>query len=246
MLLGLAAAAFPELSADAVIELACENGLEILEWNDAHVPAGNLKEAERIRLLVEEKGLRTISYAARFSVLTEAAESFSRVLKTADALGTDTVCLNTGLALSSIDAAEASEQLVLRVKELSDMAKKAGMKLCFFYRRDAFFDDYLRVVYLMEEINRDNVFLNWQPKLTSSLIFNIFELKMLLRYVQHVYIYYKDPTARNSLIIEGQDEWQQYMKVLKEKEERAIMFRGCSKESFADDCVLLKEWLQKS
>jgi len=229
-----------------VIDLVCENGLEILEWNEVHIPAGNIKEAERVRRRAGEKGLRTISYAAKFSVLTEAAESFSRVLKTADALGTDMVCLNTGLALSSIDAQEASRQLVQRVQELSDMAKKAGMKLCFFYRCDAFFDDYLRVVSLMEEINRDNVFLNWQPKLTSSLIFNIFELKMLLRFVQHVYIYYKDSASRNSLIIEGRDEWQQYMKVLKEKEERAIMFRGCSQESFAEDCALLREWLKKA
>ena len=243
MHLGLAASAFCSLSAEKIIDLACKNGLTVLEWDDEHIPFNHIDEAKRIRSLTEEQGLKTVSYASAFAVMGEKQENFEFVLQTAQALGTDTVCLRTEIPDTAEKTEETTRRLGERIARLADMAGALGIKLCLFCQRDTIFDDYRRAVQLMELIGRENVFLNWQPKLSTSLIFNIFELKMLKEHVHHVYIAYSDSEACHSLLVEEKDEWQQYIKVLKEKNDRALLFRGCSVHSFRQDCALLRDWV---
>ncbi|MBR6728629.1 MAG: TIM barrel protein [Clostridia bacterium] len=245
MHLGLSASAFCSLPAEKVIDLACQNGLTVLEWNDEHIPFDNIEEAARIQRLTEEKGLKTVSYASKFPVMDEKPEAFEAVLQIAQTLGTDTICLRTELpdTEDKKEQEEATKKLAESIAHLADMAGKIGIKLCIFCLQDTIFDDYRRAVQLMELVGRPNVFLNWQPKLSTSLIFNIFELKMLKEHVHHVYIAYTDSDSRHSLLVEEKDEWQQYIKVLKEKKERALLFRACSAHSFREDCALLRDWV---
>jgi len=243
LLLGLSTAAFLDVAIEEVFNAAQKNALTALEWSDRHILPGDIETAKRVNMLSMEKSVSPVSYASVFSVSQGAIEEFNRVLQTAQALGTDAVCLSFGFCLPKEDPASGIRALAERIRALADRAAQENVKLCLYYRGEALFDDYVRVLELLDNVGNNNVYLNWQPKLTSSLIFNIYELKMLMPYVHHVYVRYVDAANQSELMMEGKDEWQQYIKVLEQKPERALLFRDCTPETFVQDCALLRDWL---
>ncbi len=240
--LGLAAVTFLGQVADALIDKAQKDGLCALEWSYLQIPAGADEEAARVCQKAKEAGIVSVSYRTDFSVCKQEAAEFLSVLETAEALGTDTVVLEVKLNLTEAEISEAIICFANKTKALAKMAAEKNMKICLAYRQEVVFDDYIRVKQLMETVDSENVFLNWQPKLTSSLIYNIYELKMLLKYVQNVYI----ACAKPEVLIESKDEWQQYMMVLTDKEGRALLFKENESGTLNAACALVKNWVTEN
>ncbi|MGN1059929.1 MAG: sugar phosphate isomerase/epimerase family protein, partial [Clostridia bacterium] len=162
MLLGLASVTLEHLTVDNILDMALKNGLTVLEWSENHVQRGNIEEAERIRKLTEEHGMRTASYSTSFDVLADRSESFKSVLETAAALGTDTVVLAAGHKSEGSASEEARAALTDGARQLSRLAAQRGIRLCFAYRRDCFLEDYMRAAQFVEAAG-DNVFISWEP-----------------------------------------------------------------------------------
>ncbi len=243
MVLGLTSVTFLELTVDTILRLAHDNRLKVIEWSERHLPHGQLAEAQRLRQLSEAAGLTIAAYSPDFNVSVGSDAEFNEILETAKALGTDTLSLIVS-SEKDIDPDEALLGLVSRVRYLAGLAENQGIKLCFSYRRGSILEDYIRTTQFMELVDRSNVFVSWQPNRTSSLIYNIFELKMLAPFVRMVYVSYLDAAARYTPIIEGKDEWQQYLKVLKTTGRTGMLLvRDCKVEDFQSECALMQEWL---
>lgn len=242
MLLGLASVTLEHLTVDNILDIAAKNGLMALEWSESHVQRGHIAEAERLRKLTEEQGMRTTSYSTFFDVMADRPETFNSVLETAEALGTDTVVLAIGRKSDGNATEEAWAALTDGSRRLSRLAAQQGIRLCFAYRRGCYLEDYMRVAQFIETVG-DNAFICWEPNRTTSLIYNIFELKMLVPFVYQVYVSSPDAPTRYTPIIEGKDEWQQYLKVLKSKENGVLLFKGCDVADFDSECALMRKWV---
>lgn len=230
MVLGLTSVTFLELTVDMILRLAHDNKLKVIEWSERHIRHGQLEEAQKLQKLSKEVGLTIAAYSPNFNVSADSDAEFIKILETAKALGTDTLSLVVYTEKDE-DPEDALLHLVSRVRYLAGLAEKQGINLCFSYRRGTILEDYIRTTQFMELVDRKNVSVSWQPNRTSSLIYNIFELKMLA-------------ASRYTPIIEGKDEWQQYLKVLKTTGRNGtLLFRDCKVEDFQSECALMQEWL---
>ncbi len=246
MHLGVTSIAFEALSVDEILSKMKQNQLTAVEWSEQHVASGEIAEANRIRLLSEEIHVKTVSYRASFCPLSQTDDEFSAILKTAKALGTDTVTLSAAPRLTEGEDPDTLLAFAQAAGRLADMANLENIRLCFSCAGGTLLDTYVHITHFMEIVDKKNVFINWQPNRTSSLIYNIYELKMLIPFIHLVYVLYAEASEECTHIIEGKDEWQQYLKVLKNSECNALLFKSCSKESFSAECTLMRDWIESA
>lgn len=246
MLLGMTSVTLHESSIDDIVHLAKNNNLQAIEWDESHVKRGQIAEAEAVRKKSAQAALRITAYSTDFNIHSDSEWFFSKVLETAAALGTDTITLTIEKPSLPEDTGGVSAPLIAKVQNLADLAASAKMKLCFAYRRGSLLEDYIHTGRFIEAISRQNVYISWQPNRTSSLIYNIFELKTLAPFVHHVYVSYPDADSGYTPIIEGKDEWHQYLKVLHGKPNGTLLFKDCNIAGFSSECALMQEWVAES
>ena len=243
MLLGVTSVTLTELSVDEILTLAEKNMLDVIEWDETHVMGGKIAEAETVYEKTRAKGIQIAAYHSCFDVWHTSEWTFSQVLETAEALHTEAVVLSLGTKGNGTE--EILMSLVEKVQNLADMAAERKITVCFSYHRETLLEDYIKTSRFLEAVNRKNVRLTWQPNRTSSLIYNIFDLKMLAPYVHHVYVSYKESSEGCTTILEGKDEWQQYLKVLKGQVSGTVLFKDCDMIDFDSECTLMQEWMSE-
>ncbi|MBQ4517910.1 MAG: hypothetical protein II997_04895 [Clostridia bacterium] len=241
MLLGVTSVTLPDLSVENILELAEKNSLTVIEWDEAHIKRGDAPGAEAVYEKTAAKGIQIAAYHSVFDVQKASEWTFSQVLEVAEALHTDAVVLSLGTKGNGTE--DLLMSLAEKVQSLADLAAARNITVCFAYHRDTLLEDYIKTGRFLETVNRKNVRLIWQPNRTSSLIYNIFDLKMLAPYVHHVYVSYKESSEGCSTIMEGKDEWQQYLKVLKGQASGTLLFKDCDIAEFDSECALMREWM---
>lgn len=243
MQLGLTSVTMPTLTVEAILQMAKANSLEVIEWSEQHVKHGDIKKAEAVGEQTKAAGLKVVAYHAAFDIQQATESEFSKVLETAVGLGTDTVILSAGAKSAEHLSDEKLMCLAEKVQHFVDVAADKKMTLCFIYSRDTLLDDYVFANRFLDALGRENVRLSWQPSRTSSLIYNIFDLKMLAPFVHHVYISYVEASEGCTTMLECKDEWQQYLKVLKGQTSNIFLFKDCDIEAFDTECNLMKDWI---
>ncbi len=245
MVLAVSSHAFDFLSITEIITQTSENGLTAIEWCDCHLPAGDLATAAAIRAEAEAKGLSTLAYRVSQSHQGTSEDDIAKIIATAQSLGTD--CINFFYDKDQFPKEELSARppLISAAQHMADLAKNAGMTLCFSSKGQSLFRDYMAVTDFMQTLNRDNVAIHWQPNPISSLIYNMFELKMLSPFIRSAYVALSDSSQEHPLLIEGQDEWQQYLKVLGTAKGKYILLQNPRMDEFASDCKMMAEWMKK-
>ncbi len=243
MQLGLTSLSLPEHSVDAVIKLAKENGLSVIEWSTKHILPGDVKTALSISRQSKAAGLEIVAYHSDFDVPNALEADFKKVLETANALDTDTIILSAGVPNKDLKIEEHLQNLSLKAQCLADMALSQNMILCFAYNQNTILENYIHTAQFLRAVKGDHVRLSWQPSRSSSLIYNIFDLKMLASFVQHVYISYPETSKGFTTMLESKDEWQQYLKVLKGHKGNFLLFKDFDITCFPAECKLMREWI---
>lgn len=242
MLLGISSDMLDTLTVDDVITFATKNSLVAIEWSDQHIPCGHVSEAERVATLLQRAGIGSLSYQPAYDSMTGSAIEFDDILQTAKALKTSTITLKPLIPTEN----SGMEAYVQVVQALADQAAKFDCDLCLSCCSNSLLDSYVHINRFLKLVDRKSVSVNWQPNRTSSLLYNIYELKMLAPYVHHVYIVYTDPAEQHAApIVEGQDEWQQYLKVLRGSGQ-ALLFKHYLPDSFSSECRLMQDWIEES
>ncbi len=246
MQVGITSIAFEKMSVDEILSEMKQNQLTAVEWSEQHVVPGETAEADRICQKLNEANATAVSYRVSFCPLRQTDDEFLDILKTAKALGTDTVTLNAAPRLSEGEDTDGLLAFAQAAARLADIAEAENFRLCFSCAGGTLLDTYVHITHFMEIVDRKNVFINWQPNRTSSLIYNIYELKMLVPFIHLAYVLYAEASEECTHIIEGKDEWQQYLKVLTGSECSALLFKSCSKENFSAECALMREWIENT
>jgi 3-dehydroshikimate dehydratase len=258
---GVCSVTFRGLSAAQVVDLACNAGLDGIEWGgDAHVPAGNKGAAGEARELCLEAGIKVASYGSYFRVLDRDGrpEPFEPVLESALELGTDTVRIWAGSRPSDLVDASTRGMLMDRLVEVLDMARQAGVRLGLEFHTNTLCDSNAAALCLLDEIRHPALFTYWQPIYwITDPDYRLRGLKQLASKVLNLHVFqwkfrpgtgsWGDSTERRPLK-EGACEWKQYLSVPLNPDmaHYALMefVRNDEPEQFLRDAAVLKKWLQ--
>lgn len=247
MRLGLVSTTFRQFEAEDIIKIAKRLGIDAIEWSaDRHIAVGDYRRAEQVKELCCDANVAIAAYGSLYhvGVNDSPAESFAVVLQTARRLAADSIRVWAGGKPSDKAGDEDLVRFLHEARLIADMAGEDGITLSFEYHPNTLFDNYISVNGLLDKIARSNVRLNWQPNQTTSMIYNIYELKMLLRHIQNVHVFYRSALNECLPLIEGKDSWQQYIKILKANDDRVLLLEhipGGGQEALERDFTLLRE-----
>lgn len=247
---GLLSVTFRQLTAERIIELVKEAGLDSIEWGgDIHVPHGDVERAKEVRRMCEAAGITIAAYGSyyRTGVENEQVGPFEKVLETAVALGAPLVRVWAGNKGSQ----EADEQMRARVIEdsraIAEMASKVGVTVCYEYHGNTLTDTNESATRLLAEVDHANMKSMWQPPVGISFEERLQGLEDIKPWITNMHVFYWIGTDRQPLI-DGKHEWETYLKHLAalDGEHYALLefVKENDPEQFLRDAATLKNWVE--
>ncbi len=211
---GLVSVTYRALKPHAVLALAQAAGLSRIEWGgDIHVPHGDFVAAENVGAITRAAGLSVVSYGTYYRAGTNGSayrETFQTVLDTAAALGAPSLRLWTGSKNSEEVSASERSALTAELQVCADMAAICEKRIAFEYHSGTLTNTAASAVQLIQEIDRENVDLYWQPNQYLSFTENLQALNTVLPYVSNVHVFAWTCAARH-LLAEHADFWKAYI-----------------------------------
>jgi sugar phosphate isomerase/epimerase len=210
-MIGLTSVTFRKKSVEEVIATAVTAGCAGIEWGgDVHVPAGDTRQAARVKQLTEQAGLEVLSYGSYFKA--EVNDDIAPHLAAAKALGTKIIRIWAG----SVDYEDASERyrllVVNNVKKAAKSAAEYGMTLCFEFHSKTLCNSAANVLSMLALINEENVKTYWQP--LGSVVKNLAAIKLLSGKIENVHVFHWVGGMRK-MLANGQNVWAKYLAELK-------------------------------
>ncbi|WFR84327.1 TIM barrel protein [Arthrobacter sp. Y-9] len=159
--LGLCSVTFRNLDVPGVLAAATGAGLAGVEWgSDVHCP--DPATAREVRRLTDAAGLRALSLGSYFRAESH-DDDFRPVLDTALALGAPRVRVWAGtLGTDASDSAHRT-RVTQELQVAADAAAEAGVELALEYHRSTLTDTLESTLGLLEDVDRANVGVSWQP-----------------------------------------------------------------------------------
>lgn len=207
----LCSVTFRNLQPAAIVELAASARLAGIEWaGDVHVPPGRSARAREVRALTEDAGLSVISYGSYIAPPTDDIASFSIALETALELGAPNIRLWAGTrnrASTTYSPLERSS-VAGQIREMADLARKAGVKVSLECHPDSLTDDTTSAERLVAEMGDPDIYLYWQPRPGLPLGAALDEIERLGESVSHVHVFAWDEAKRRYALAEQADQWR--------------------------------------
>lgn len=245
---GLVSITFRQLSAEKIIHLAEEAGIEGIEWGgDLHVPHGDIKTAEQIGQKTRDAGLTVASYGSYYRLNHTTDFSFNSVLDTALALQTDIIRIWAGKK-SSADADDAYWQSVVEeANNLADKAAGKGVKLAFEWHGNTLTDTAEAAWKLFNLTDHDNLFTYWQPRNCTPPEQCLEDMDAALPRLIGLHVFHWHQETKERLPLrEGKDIWRRYLQKARQASDMYGMLefvRDNDPEQFMQDATTLKELL---
>ena len=215
---GLCSVTFRSLSADRLIELAADAGLECIEWaGDAHVPPGDTVTASRARELTEQAGLAVASYGSylRFEGSdVEFSAELEGVVASARALGAARIRVWAGSRGSADVAAQDRARIVRRIQEFADGAAEHGLDVGLEFHGRTLTDEIGSTLRLLDEVGRPNLLSYWQPHQGAPSADALETLRQVLPRTSTVHVFSWWPTHERHPLADRADLWREAFDVL--------------------------------
>ncbi|WP_460796527.1 sugar phosphate isomerase/epimerase family protein [Microbacterium sp. GXF0217] len=165
--IGLCSVTFRALSAERVVALAAQSGLESIEWGgDVHVPPGDVATARQVAALTADAGLAVASYGSYFRAGED--EDITPVLDSASALGARRIRVWAG----SVDAADATEHehagTIERLRNAAAAASDRGLELALEYHGGTLANAPATTLRVLDEVDHPALRTYWQPTVGAT------------------------------------------------------------------------------
>ncbi len=219
---GLVSVTFRNLEADVLIELVKKAGMDGIEWGgDVHVP--DLASARKVAGLMEQSGLKTISYgsyyrageAAKNRVSGPSQGNFEEVLEIAKTLQAPNIRVWAG-SIDSEEAGDVYRMAVVRdLNQICNMAAKEGITVSVEYHSRTLTNTQASTLKLLEEV--PELFTYWQPLSNTTYeenLRNVGELSRLGR-LQILHAYHWENQMRLPFE-DGSAFWKEYIRLCKD------------------------------
>ncbi|HUU58624.1 MAG TPA: TIM barrel protein [Phycisphaerae bacterium] len=245
---GLVSITFRKLSAEEIVALVREAGLEGIEWGgDVHVPHGDLDRAREVRRMTEDAALTVAAYGSYYRVGHEEPVPFEEVLTTAVALGAPLIRVWAG-EQGSDQADAAYRELVVRdSRRIADAAAREGIAVAYECHANSLTDTTASACALLESVAHDNVRTYWQPTVGASVETCLEGIDALRDRLANVHVFHWEAWDRRPLA-EGQDPWRGYLeKIASTGREHFAMLEFVADDcpaAFRRDAATLRQWLQ--
>ena len=240
---GLVSVSFRGLPCGEIVRLAVEAGLQGIEWGgDVHVPPGAPARAKEVAALTREAGLAVVAYGSYYKLGQNGAAfeaALIPVLETAVALGAPLVRIWAGTESSFTISEPERAALVKEACAAADLAASYGLVLAFECHRKTLTDLRPSSMRLMDETDRENLRMYWQPNESRDFAENLLTLKALNPFVENAHVFHWPSPGVREPLVRGAAEWAAYLRVLASEPRD----RWCLLEFMPDDAPesLLRE-----
>lgn len=209
-MIGLCSVTFKKKSAEEVIKLAKEAGVEAIEWaSNAHVPETDTAYAKAIARKMDEAGLQTSSYGSYYRL--GAFGDFEPYIEVATILGASIIRVWAGEDGSQETDSEKRAAVVKDAKRVAELAAASGLSISLEYHANTLTDTPESTIQLMNEIDSPFVLLYWQPAETLTIEERLDSLDQLGQWVTNVHVFHWEHYRNRFPLADGVDEWTQYI-----------------------------------
>jgi len=228
--LGLCSVTFRHLDVPGVLTAASLAGLDGVEWgSDVHCP--DPATALEVRRLTEAAGLRTLSLGS-YHRAEGHDDDFLRTLDTALALGAPRIRVWAGTRGTEASDPTHRAQVTRRLRDAADAAEDSGVALALEYHRNTLTDTLESTLALLEEVDRANVGVYWQPNVDQSADDAVRHLEALLPWLRGVHCFSWWPFDSRLPLEAREDLWLGATEVLLGADEPVdIMFEFVPEDS---------------
>lgn len=207
---GLVSVTFRSKTREQTANLAVDAGLSEIQWGgDIHVPHGDRNAARDARELCARYGIGTYGYGSYY----RCEGDFEPAAAAADALGAECIRIWAGTKGSGDASADERAAIVENARLAADTAAAHGMSVSFEFHPNTLTDTAESALYLLDEIERPNVYTHWQPNQYRDFDYNLDALKKVADRVDIVHVFTWEGERRLPLAAHT-DAWRRYFDIL--------------------------------
>ncbi|MBR5308243.1 MAG: sugar phosphate isomerase/epimerase [Clostridia bacterium] len=247
---GLVSISFRGKCVNEIIRLSAENSLKYIEWGgDVHCPAGDISRARELGHLTKNAGLIPFCYGSYYRVGVNPVSEFQSVCETAKALGATVI--RVWAYNKSYEACTSEElcRVISEAKEIFNIAKANDLCINFEYHRSTLTQTIDGALRLFSELDKDILFVSWQPNPEITVDEHMRELSLLPRLdIVHTFAWtFENGENVRHPLYNHHLTWKDYIKKAKEINPDCIFelefFKDDSEEQMSQDCRTLNDLL---
>jgi 3-dehydroshikimate dehydratase len=251
---GLVSVTFRNLEPSEVIRVAAEAGLEGIEWGgDVHVPPTNTANARAIGQETRAAGLAVAAYGSYYRAGEEGADTFTRILETAQALETRVIRIWAGKLGSAQADTDYRKRVTDDCRRIAEMAAAAKITIACEWHGGTLTDTAASAATLFAEVAHPNLKTYWQPRRQQPFDFCLEDMEAALPHLVGLHVFRWDAvTGERRPLAEGAADWAAYLKkamppLPTDTRHYALLefVKGDDPAQMAQDAATLRAWLQQ-
>ena len=249
---GLVSVSFRSLKPREIIDLVAKAGLDGIEWGgDIHVPPGNLTNAQQVRQITVDAGLRISSYGSYYR-LGETQSSFEPVLETALTLAAPTIRVWAGNVGSAQASSDYFSAVADELADISHRASQTGIAIALELHDGTLTDSIESTCQLVDRVNLPTTTCYWQPPHGQSLTERLAGIRQLGQRISNIHVFHwiRDSLGQHSRqpLSSAAADWQIFFNTLSglDGDRFALLefVRNDDPDQFLADAGTLKRILQ--
>ena len=217
-LTGLVSVSFRQLSPSAIVRLAKECSLDLIEWTgDIHVPPGDPVRAAEVKALTRAEGLRVAAYGSYYRLgISEPEMPFAGVLESAASLGAPVIRVWAGNLGSDVADEAVWDRVCLDAERTAVLAADLGIRIALEFHGNTLNDTPASAQKLWERLPLPNLQSLWQPLPTLTRSEQDASLAVVLPRLSHVHVFQwcPGPPITRHPLAEGITEWTEWLGVI--------------------------------
>jgi 3-dehydroshikimate dehydratase len=214
LLPGIVSVTFRELSPQAIIDLARDNGLKGIGWgSDVHVPPGKTTLARQLYQRANLVGVETAAYCSYYRLGESPRSEFADILSSAISLSAPRIRVWAGAKPSAEADADYRRAVAEEARRLAGLALKQNIEIVCEWHGGTLTDTNESGLAFLKEVNHSNFGTYWQPPVGASCRNCINALSGLLPYLRGVHVFHWEGTERRPLA-EGRERWLRWLNVV--------------------------------
>ncbi|MGN8027461.1 sugar phosphate isomerase/epimerase family protein [Microbacterium sp. 22242] len=206
---GLCSVTYRPLDPAAIVELAAEAQLAVIEWGgDVHVPPGDVARAAEVARITADAGLEVCSYGSYFRA--GIGEEIDPVLDSAEALGADRIRVWAG-GIGSAEATGAQRSGIIDgLARAAEQAGRRGISLALEFHGGTLADDAAQTLSVLDEVGSTHLSTYWQPTVSAPDEIALAEYERIADRVSAVHVFSWWPAAERLTLTARDGLWRAF------------------------------------
>lgn len=213
---GLVSISFRDNTPEEIIEAAANAGLDCIEWgSDVHLKADDIPRARQIKSQTLAAGLAMPSYGTYFGIEKPDWDGLEQCLKMADQMEIPMLRIWPPDQKKPDYHSARYKEYVVSCRRVADRAKQYHKLICFECHQGILTDNYQTTLKFIEDIDRENIKMYWQPNQFKSFAYNLEAARELRHLVTNIHVFHWKNMDRFPLA-QGESEWKAFAQLFRQ------------------------------